>query len=220
MTTQAPYKQHPRFHVAVDCIIFGFDAGDLKLLIHRRRFEPRKGEWSLFGGFLQEDEGLDDAANRILSELTGLQNIYMEQLRTYGKIDRDPAGRVISVAFYALIPVHQYSAAYSDQYGAEWISLDELPELIMDHGSMVEKALRRLQRRAASQAIGMELLPEEFTIPQLQALHEAIYRAPLDKRNFRKKMMGKDILERLEVKDMSASKKGAYLYRFKKNVKT
>ena len=210
------YSEHPKFHVALDCIIFGFDKGELKLLIHKRRFEPAKGQWSLFGGFLTEDESLESAANRILYELTGLEKIYMEEIQTYGDIDRDPAGRVISVAYYALIPAHKYSEEYSRQYGATWVNLKELPDLIMDHDSMVERGLRRLRRRAASQPIGFELLPKEFTIPQLQGLYEAIYQSKLDKRNFRKKILSMDVLIKLEEKDKSSSRKGAFLYRFDK----
>jgi 8-oxo-dGTP diphosphatase len=210
------YAEHPKFHVALDCIIFGFDERELKLLIHKRRFEPFRGHWSLFGGFLKADESLDDAANRILFELTGLDRIYMEELQAYGEIERDPAGRVISVAYYALIPAHRYSEAYSRKYGATWVSLKDLPSLIMDHNEMVEKGIRRLRRRASSQPIGFELLPREFTIPQLQALYEAIYQTRLDKRNFRKKILSMGVLIKLEEKDKSTSRKGAYLYRFDK----
>ncbi len=208
------YAEHPRFHVALDCIIFGFDEGVLKLLIHKRRMDPARGGWSLFGGFLKEGESLDEGANRILNELTGLESIYMEQLQTYGEIDRDPAGRVISVAYYALIPAHRYSASYSRRYGATWVSLEELPELIMDHQQMVKKGLKRLRRRASTQPIGFELLPREFTMPQLQALYEAIFQSGLDKRNFRKKILSMNVLVKLDEKDMSQSRKGAYLYRF------
>ena len=216
MAVQSDYSDQARFHVAVDSIIFGFDQGELKLLIHRRRFDPFRGDWSLFGGFLREGESLKDAANRILYELTGLEKIYMEELQTYGDIDRDPAGRVLSVAYYALIPAHRYSAAYSKKYGATWVSLSELPNLIMDHNEMVISALRRLRRRTASQPIGFELLPREFTIPQLQLLYEAIYQSDLDKRNFRKKILSMGVLVKLEEKDMSTSRKGAFLYRFDK----
>jgi len=210
------YSEHALFHLAVDSIIFGFDEGELKLLIHKRKFEPFMGDWSLFGGFLKEEESLSDAANRILFELTGLQKIYMEELQTYGDIERDPAGRVLSVAYYALIPAHRYSEDYSKQYGATWVSLKELPDLIMDHNDMVKSALRRLRRRTASQPIGFELLPREFTIPQLQSLYEAIYQTELDKRNFRKKILSMGVLVKLEEKDMSGSRKGAFLYRFDK----
>ena len=210
------YKEHPKFHVALDCIIFGFDKGELKLLIHKRRFEPAKGQWSLFGGFLSEDESTEDAANRILQELTGLESIFIEDFRTYGSINRDPAGRVVSVAYYALIPAHKYSEEYSKQYGATWVSLKDLPNLIMDHDAMVDQGLRKLRRRAATQPIGFELLPKEFTIPQLQSLYEAIYQTILDKRNFRKKILSMEVLIKLEEKDKSNSRKGAYLYRFDK----
>ena len=211
------YQEHPTFHVAVDSIIFGFDQGELKLLIHKRQFEPAKGEWSLFGGFVQKGESLDAAANRILFELTGLNKIYMEELQTYGEVDRDPAGRVISVAYYALIPASEFTEASNSQYGATWVSLRDLPPLIMDHNLMVEKGLRRLKRRAASQPIGFELLPGEFTMPQLQALYEAIYQEELDKRNFRKKILAMDVLIKLDTKDKSSSRKGAFLYRFDKH---
>ena len=210
------YREHPTFHVAVDSIIFGFEQGELKLLIHKRQFEPAKGEWSLFGGFVQAGESLDVAANRILFELTGLQKVYMEEFQTYGEVDRDPAGRVISVAYYALIPAKEFSEATSNQYGATWVSLKDLPPLIMDHNLMVEKGLRRLKRRTTSQPIGFELLSREFTMPQLQALYEAIYQAELDKRNFRKKILAMDVLIKLDTKDKSSSRKGAFLYRFDK----
>lgn len=210
------YQDHPTFHVAVDSIIFGFDQGELKLLIHKRQFEPAKGEWSLFGGFVQQNESLDEAAGRILSEHTGLRDIYMEEIQSYGEVNRDPAGRVISVAYYALIPAGEYTEAGNSKSGATWVSLTELPPLIMDHNHMVEKGLRRLKRRAATQPIGFELLPREFTMPQLQALYEAIYQTELDKRNFRKKIMAMDVLIKLDTKDKSSSRKGAYLYRFDK----
>ena len=208
------YSGQATFHVAVDCIIFGFDQGELKLLIHKRRFEPAMGQWSLFGGFVRNNESLDEAANRVLFELTGLDNIYMEEVQSYGAIGRDPAARVISVAYYALIPAKKYSEAIAKNHGATWVSLNQLPDLIMDHNMMVKKGLRRLKRRASTQPLGFELLPREFTMPQLQALYEAIYQCSLDKRNFRKKILSMDVLIKLDEKDMSTSRKGAYLYRF------
>jgi ADP-ribose pyrophosphatase YjhB (NUDIX family) len=218
MTTEMQYyKEHPTFHVAVDSIIFGFDQGELRLLIHKRQFEPAKGEWSLFGGFVQQDESLDEAASRILYEHTGLRDIYMEELQAYGEVGRDPAGRVISVTYFSLIPAKEFTEASNSKSGATWVSLSNLPPLIMDHNKMVAKGLRRLKRRASTQPIGFELLPGEFTIPQLQALYEAIYQKELDKRNFRKKILAMDMLIKLEAKDKSSSRKGAYLYRFDKN---
>ena len=211
------YREHATFYVAVDSIIFGFDQGELKLLLHKRQFEPFRGEWSLFGGFVQKGESLDEAANRILFELTGLHDIYMEELQAYGAVDRDPAGRVISVAYFALIPASEYTGAGHSNSGATWVSLRELPPLIMDHNLMVNKGLRRLNRRATSEPIGFELLPREFTMPQLQALYEAICQTKLDKRNFRKKILAMDVLIKLETKDKSSSRKGAFHYRFDQN---
>ena len=138
----------------------------------------------------------------------------MEELQSYGEVSRDPAGRVISVAYFALIPAGEFTEAGHSKSGATWASLKELPPLIMDHNLMVEKGLRRLKRRAATQPIGFELLPGEFTMPQLQALYEAIYQTKLDKRNFRKKILALDLLIKLDIKDKSSSRKGAYLYRF------
>lgn len=214
--TLLSYSEHAKFHVALDCIIFGFDNDELKLLIHKRQFEPFKGDWSLFGGFLKPVESLDDAANRILFELTGLEEIYMEELQTYGDMDRDPAGRVLSVAYFALIPALRNAEKFSEQSGATWVSMKDLPDLIMDHNKMADSALRRLRRRTASQPIGFELLPTKFTLPQLQSLYEAIYQTSIDKRNFRKKIFAMNVLVKLEEKDKSSSRKGAFLYRFDK----
>lgn len=200
--------------MAVDCIIFGFDDGMLKLLIHKRKFEPFLDHWSLFGGFLRSDESLDDGARRILFELTGLENIYLEQLYAHGEPMRDPAGRVVSVSYVALIPGHKYHSGFSEQYDAVWIPLNMMPDLIMDHNDMVERGLKWLRRRASTRPIGFELLPEEFTIPRLQNLYEAILGEKLDKRNFRKKLLSMDFLKKLEEKDKTGSRKGAYLYKF------
>ena len=217
MTLAKPnYSDQAKFHVALDCIIFGFNEGELKLLIHKRKFEPLLGDWSLFGGFLKTGESLDAGARRILFELTGIDDIYLEQLFTYGEVDRDSAGRVISASYFALIPEHRYSSDFSKKYGATWVPLNEIPELIMDHNDMVAKGLKRLRRRALTQPIGFELLPSKFTIPQLQMLYEAIYQKSLDNRNFRKKLLAMNVLVKLETKDKSTSKKGAFLYRFNK----
>jgi len=208
------YPHQDRQLIAVDCIIFGFDKGQLKLLLLKRNFEPAKGKWSLAGGFLKKDENLIDAAERILLDLTGLGDVYLEQLQTYGQIDRDPGERVVSVAYYALIEVSELDQALVEENAAQWLTIDEVPEMIFDHGDMVAKALRRLRRKAKIQPIGFELLPDKFTLPQLQSLYEAIYQKELDKRNFRKKILSLDLLEKLNEKDKSSSKKGAFLYRF------
>jgi ADP-ribose pyrophosphatase YjhB (NUDIX family) len=210
------YRKNKKFHVAVDCIIFGFDRQELKLLCIKRNFEPEKGKWSLMGGFLEEEEDIDDAAERVLYQLTGLKGIYLEQLQAYGECDRDPAGRVISIAYYALIDSVRFDKQISRTYDARWFSLDHLPSLVFDHRVMVDKAIRRLQRRCRTQPIGFELLPEKFTLPQLQLLYEEIFGRAFDKRNFRKKILAMGILNKLEEKDKIGSRKGAFLYRFDK----
>ena len=210
------YAQFAKIHVAVDCIIFGFLDNQLKILLLNRDLEPGLGKSSLIGGFVREREGLDEAAARILYDLTGLENVFLEQLYTFGKIDRDPGERVISVSYYALLKVQDLDHDHVEKHGARWCNIGDCDTLIFDHNNMVAKALTRLRQRAKNQPIGFELLPGKFTIPQLQMLYEAIYQKKLDNRNFRKKLLGMDVLEKLEAKDKSTSKKGAFLYRFDK----
>ncbi len=210
------YAKHPRVLVAVDSIIFGFNEDDieLKLLVLQRNFEPAKGEWSLMGGFVDPLESLDGAAQRIVEELTGLQDVYMEQLFAFGDPNRDPGGRIVSVSYFSLVKIKEYDRELVNKHGASWIPLSELPDLIFDHNDMVEKALRKLRIRARTQPIGFELLPEKFTIPQLQRLYEAIYQKPFDKRNFRRKVLTMGLLDRLDEKEKRTSKKGAFYYKF------
>jgi 8-oxo-dGTP diphosphatase len=209
------YSGHSKHFVAVDCIIFGFDQERINILLHKRKFQPHLGGWSLFGGFVKENEHLDDAAARILYSLTGFRDIYLEQLYTYGDVGRD-IERVLSVAYFALVNTDRYRSFEGGDYDAVWIPMEELPELVLDHKIMVDKALRRLRRKAATQPIGFELLPEKFTLPRLQKLYEAIYGEEFDKRNFRKKILSLGVLKKLEEKDKSGSKKGAFLFRFDK----
>lgn len=202
--------------VAVDCIIFGFEDGKLKLLIIKRKVDPMEGAWSLVGGFVQQNESTDHAATRVLQQTTGIQNIYMDQLQSYGEVDRDSGARVISVAYYALIRISEHDRRLANEHGAHWLSLHQIPELIFDHSRMLHDALAKLRDKARFHPIGFELLPEKFSLPQLRNLYEEIYQRPLDKRNFRKKILAMDILEKLDEKDKSTSKKGANLYRFDK----
>jgi ADP-ribose pyrophosphatase YjhB (NUDIX family) len=208
------YLHEDRQLLAVDCVIFGFDNNELKLLLIKRNMEPGKGMWSLMGGFPKQDEGLDQAAERVLKQLTGLQNVYLEQLFAYGNVDRDPGERVVSIAYCSLIKIEDYDKDLVKENNAHWRPVSNIPDLVFDHREMVEKALRRLRRRARIQPIGFELLPEKFTMPQLQSLYEAIYQKELDKRNFCKKILSMHLLDKLEEKDKSSSKKGAFLYRF------
>src|SRR6056297_1368611 len=210
------YDQHERYYVALDCIIFGFDRKNLKLLLIKRNFEPKKGHWSLMGGFLEPDESIDEAASRILYNLTGLKDIYLEQLKGFGEVDRDPVDRTISIAYYALINIHDHDANLLPEYSAKWFPIDELPDLIFDHDEMVSLAKDRLQQKASSQPVGFELLPDTFTLPELQQLYEAIYETDLDKRNFRRRILSMNVLEKTDKKQKKYSKKGAYLYKFDK----
>jgi 8-oxo-dGTP diphosphatase len=216
VNTRKYYNEYSRIYVAVDCIIFGFLNNKLKILLLKRGFEPGKGKSSLIGGFVKADESLDQAAWRILEELTGLKDVFLEQIYTFGDLTRDPGERVVSVAYYALLQVQDLDHDHVEKNGARWCNIGECNDLVFDHSEMVMKSLSRLQRRAKSQPIGFELLPRTFTLPQLQSLYEAIYAKKFDNRNFRKKLLSMNILEKLETKDKSSSKKGAFLYKFDK----
>ncbi len=211
-------KRYPNTHrvlIAVDCIIFGFNQDELKLLLTRRSFHPEKGKWSLIGGFVEESESLDDAARRILKKLTGINNIFMEEVKVFSAVDRDPVERTISIAYYALIKADN-KLKLSKEYGAQWCPYNKMPPLIFDHEQMVKAAHEKLKNMARHQPIGFELLPRKFTLPQLRKLYEAIYDKELDKRNFSRKILAMNLLKKLDEKDKSGSKKGAYLYQFDK----
>ncbi|GAB4023079.1 NUDIX hydrolase [Spirosoma koreense] len=207
------YTHSTRILVALDCIIFGFDGEELKLLLIKRNFEPEFGKWSLMGGFLNENEDLEDAAQRILYNLTGLTNHYLEQLQTFGAVRRDPVERTISVVYYALVNSQQQDPNAIKAHNAYWISLNDKPKLIFDHDVMVEQALRQLRYKAALHAIGFELMPEKFTIPQLQKVYEAIYSTQLDRRNFSRKILSTDLLINTGEKDTNSVTKKGQLYR-------
>ena len=206
------YAKESRFIQAVDCIVFGFDGDTLKILLIQRGFQPEKGKWSLMGGFVKEDEGTDQASNRILKQLTGLDGMYLEQLHTFADPMRDPMERTISTAYFALIDIHKYEKQISDDYHPEWFSLKRLPKLIFDHQEMVELALRRIRYKAALHPILFELLPSRFTIPQLQNLYESVYNTTIDKRNFSKRVLATGLLIKQAEKDKSGSKRGAFYY--------
>ena len=211
---QEYYSQHPRFYHAVDCIIFGFSRGELSLLLLKRKFDPGKGEWSLMGGFVQEGESMDDAAKRVLAELTGLTNVFMQQVGTYGEVDRDPGERVISTAYYALININEYDRELVEEHNAYWVNINEVPTLLFDHKEMVDRARQIMKLQAAIQPISFHLLPEHFTLTQLQTLYEAINGGPIDKRNFRKRVAEMDYIEKTELIDKVTSRRGAALYKF------
>ncbi|MDE6090424.1 MAG: NUDIX hydrolase [Duncaniella sp.] len=208
------YSENPQFFVAVDCIIFGLVEGKLCLLLSKRLFEPEKGKWSVMGGFVQTDESVDDAARRVLRDLTGLEDIYMEQVHTFGALHRDPGERVISVAYYALLGPDEYNLELLEKHNAVWIDLNALPQLGFDHPDMIRKALELLRAKCSHEPIGFNLLPAMFTLSQLQSLYETILGESLDKRNFRKRVAETDCIEKTEFIDKTGSRRGASLYRF------
>lgn len=214
MEVKAIMKDRP--FVAVDCIIFGFDrkVEELKLLLIKNGLASGESTWSLMSGFLQADETIDEAANRVLYNLTGLTNIYMEQLHVFSAVYPDPGPRTIAVAYYALINIDTGKENLISKYPAHWVKLYEKPKLIFDHDKMVERGIRRLQRKATTQPVGFSLLPEKFTMRQLQKLYEEILNEKLDKRNFIKKINSLGILRKLQEKDKKSSRKGSYLFKF------
>ena len=210
----AYYHEHSKVWLSVDCIIFGFDENKLKILIGRRNMDPGRGEWSLYGGFVHATESVDEAASRTLYELTGLRNLYMRQIGAFGKVDRDPGERVVSIAYYALINANDYDDKLREEHGQQWINIEEIPQLYSDHNEMVIKAREMMQQKMAHEPVGFRLLPSLFTLTQLQRLYEAVYGTELDKRNFRKRVKEMDFIEKTELIDKKNSKRGAYLYRF------
>ena len=212
------YGAHSKVLVSVDCIVFGFEGDKLKLLIGRRQMDPGRGEWSLYGGFVGAKECLEDAANRVLLELTGLKKLYMRQVGAFGAIDRDPGERVISVAYCALINVNDYDDSLRIQHGLEWVNLEDMPKLYSDHNEMVGKAIGMLRRRINTEPLSFNLLPDLFTLTQLQKVYEAVLGEEIDKRNFRKRIKQIDFIEKTELIDKLTSKRGAALYRFNKKV--
>jgi len=195
----------------------GFRDNELNILIAKRPFEPLKGGWSLMGGFVNEAESINEAAERVLVEFTGIANIFMEQVGAYGEINRDLGERVISIAYFALVNIDEFDTSLVEKYDAKWVRLTQLPELVFDHNKMVRDTINILQRKAAVKPIGFNLLQEQFTLPTLQSLYESIYQETIDKRNFRKKLLTMDILEKLDEKDKGSSKKGAFYYKFNKD---
>lgn len=212
------YSQHNKAFVAVDCIIFGFEDNKLKLLLGKRKMDPGRGEWSLYGGFVDATESVDEAANRVLFELTGLRDLYMKQVHTFGAVERDPGERVISVAYCALINVKDYDRHLLEEHGVQWVELNKMPRLYSDHNDMVKRAITLLRRRINTEPLSFNLLPDLFTLTQLQHVYEAVLGEEIDKRNFRKRIKSIDFIEKTELIDKLTSKRGAALYRFNKRM--
>jgi 8-oxo-dGTP diphosphatase len=211
-----PYTyEYPRGALTVDCVVFGFDEVELKVLLIRRGIAPFKGKWALPGGFVRVDETVDDSARRELLEETGLKNVFLEQLYTFGAVNRDPRERVVSVAYYALVKLSAHPAAgASDASDAAWFPIAKTPALAFDHSEILETALDRLRGKVRYEPLGFELLPAKFTLSQLQGLYEAVLQTPLDKRNFRKKILAMDLLIPLQEQVRTGAHRPAQLFRF------
>ena len=208
------YAHKDRMYVAIDCIVFGFDSGELRLLVSKKVLEPHKGRWSLLGSIIDLDEDMDDAASRVIKDFTGLDNIFFEQSKTYGKADRDSGYRCVSIAQYALIRLDDYDKKFVEKHGAFWFRIKDLPDLVLDHNQMLEDALKALRFKARYQPIGFGLLPEKFILPQLKGLYEAIYQRDIDSAEFRKKILSiNGLLKLVDDKDKNSSKADA-LYQF------
>lgn len=210
------YAKQTRLLVAVDCIIFGFDGADLKILLVKRSLEPESGKWSLMGGFVGANESMNEAANRVLLKLTGLDKVYLEQLHTFGDPGRDPIERTISVTYFSLLDLTKYKKQLSTEFNAEWFPLKKFPQLIFDHNQMVQMARAKLRYKASLHPILFELLSDKFTIPQLQSLFEEVYKTSFDKRNFSRKILSTGLLLKLNEKDKANSKRGAFYYKLDK----
>ena len=207
--------EFPRPSVAVDCVVFGFDDGALKVLLIRRGVPPFRGRWALPGGFVREGEALDAAARRELAEEAGLTEVFLEQLYTFGDVARDPRERVVSVAYYALVALARHRpAAATDADVAAWFPVAEPPSLAFDHADILKLAVDRLRGKVRYQPVGFELLPERFTLSQLQHLYEAVLQRPLDKRNFRKKLLAMDVVVETDEVEQGVAHRAARLYRF------
>ena len=207
--------EYPRPALTVDCVVFGMDEGDLKVLLIKRGLEPYQGKWALPGGFVRMEESLDEAARRELEEESGIRPSHLEQLYTFGEPGRDPRGRVVTVGYFALVKLsdHRVHAA-TDAREAAWFSVWDTPKLAFDHAEVLGTALQRLKGKVRYQPIGFELLPPKFTLTQLQRLYEVILERELDKRNFRKKILAMELLEELDEVEQDVSHRAARLYRF------
>lgn len=207
--------EYARPALTVDCVVFGLDEHDLKVLLIQRKLQPFQHSWALPGGFVRVDETLDEAARRELEEEAGVRDVYLEQLYTFGELERDPRERVVTVAYFALAKLsdHRIRAA-TDAMGVGWFGLDDLPRLGFDHVGIVQRAHERLRGKVRYAPVGFELLPPRFSLTQLQRLYEIILGTALDKRNFRKKILAMDLLVETDEVEQGVRHRAARLYRF------
>lgn len=201
--------------LSIDNLIFGLDEDELKILLVKQTDPLHQGKWALPGGWIRYDENLRDAAYRLLEELTGVRDLFLEQLKTFGRVDRFPNERVVTIAYYALVSADKFSlVAGQSAADVSWQSVNNLPELVYDHAEIVAHGLKVLRHQVCHQPIGFNLLPEKFTLLQLQALYEAILNTKLDKPNFRRKIMKMNLLSPCNEKQQGVPHRAANLYRF------
>lgn len=208
------YSSYPRFLVSVDCVVFGYEDSKLKVLIHKRPYDPGKGELSLIGGFVEKNENLEDAAARIMKNFTGLDDVYLTQIAAFGEVERDPGERVISIVYFVLVNTSRFNEKVASEHNAEWVDIDQLPQLCFDHNLMVDKAREMLGGFIKNTPVAGHLLPEYFTITNLHTLHEAILGQEIDKRNFRRSLSDKPYIHATDMIDKKSSRRGALLYKF------
>ncbi len=203
------------FALSIDCIVFGFDENELKVLLIRSKMKPYEGKWSLIGDMLTTDEGLDEAAQRILTYRTGLSDMFLKQFKTFGDVSRHPMGRVITIGYYALIKIQDYQLQEESlKNEAHWHSISNIPDLAFDHNTILRSAIKVLQKKIREEPIGFALLPKKFTLRELQKLYESILDHPIDKRNFRKKILNMDLLTDLDEYQSDVPHRPGKLYAF------
>lgn len=206
---------NPQIKLTVDAIVFGYNEGNISILLIQRKYEPFKGQWAIPGGFVLEDESLEEAVERELKEETGVSINYLEQLYTFGNVDRDPRGRVVSVAYFGLIhPEGHTLEASTDAEEAQWFEMDKLPELSFDHKQIIDVAIERLRGKITYEPIGFELLETKFPFSDLEKLYTTLLGRPVDRRNFRKKINSLNILDELDEKISQGKGRPASLFRF------
>jgi len=211
------FEKFFQFGMSVDCVVFGYHQNNLKVLIIKRGAPPYKGKWALPGDLVYPNENIEVAANRILRDLTGINNLFMEQTKVYGRVDRHPAGRVVTTGYYSLIDIDKHdphASAWAD--GVYWIDVEDCPELAFDHNEILNDALRELRKKIRHEPIGFELLPQKFALAQLQSLYEALLDESYDKANFRKRFLSMGILDALDEYQKNVSHRPGKLYAFNK----
>ena len=213
---QSEVKSINRIALSVDCVIFGFDENKLKVLLIRSDLKKFQGKWSLLGDLVDPAEELDSAANRILKERTGLDDVYLEQVKTFGQLDRHPAGRVVTVAYYSLINIQHHKLKILDNE-LHWHDLNDITELAFDHKQILDTSYEQLQRRVQEHPLAFSLLPKKFSLRELQNVYEAILDTKMDRRNFRKKFFAMDFLVDIEQMEQDVPHRPGKLYNFNYN---